>query len=137
LLDLDKSSATGLVDRAERGGLIRRLEVREDRRAFRVLRTAEGRQLGEAFVAEVGRQLTALTDCLTDTNAQRPSLLVRRIVFEDAADRGVYLLAGTGSTSGAAAPRRPSRTSGARWSSGPDGGQHASHLTVAQWPGNP
>jgi DNA-binding MarR family transcriptional regulator len=96
LLDLDKSSATGLVDRAERRGLVRRVDVPEDRRAFRVVLTAEGRQLAEAYVGEVGRQITAVTDCLTDTNRKRLSLLASRIVFQDAAARGVDLSPGIG-----------------------------------------
>src|ERR1700683_4702065 len=36
LLDLDKSSTTGLIDRATRRGLVRRAQVPADGRSFRV-----------------------------------------------------------------------------------------------------
>jgi DNA-binding MarR family transcriptional regulator len=45
LLGLDKSSTTGLVDRAQRKGLVCRVEVPEDRRAFRMVLTERGRDL--------------------------------------------------------------------------------------------
>jgi DNA-binding MarR family transcriptional regulator len=91
LLDLDKSSTTGLVDRAERRGLVRRVEVPEDHRAFRVVLTVKGRQIVEVCAAEVGRQVTALTDDLSDTNRRRLSSLASQIVVRDAVDRGVDL----------------------------------------------
>src|ERR1700749_1978861 len=45
LLDLDKSSVTGLVDRAERRGLVARAPSPADRRAVLVRLTEEGRSL--------------------------------------------------------------------------------------------
>ena len=45
LLDLDKSSVTGLVNRAERRGLVARAPSAADRRAVRVRLTDEGRTL--------------------------------------------------------------------------------------------
>src|SRR6516162_3299625 len=44
-LRLDKSSVTGLVDRAERRGLVTRLPSATDRRAVQVSLTADGRTL--------------------------------------------------------------------------------------------
>src|ERR1700684_1229687 len=43
LLDLDKSSVTGLVDRAERRGLVTRVPSPADRRSVHVKLTADGR----------------------------------------------------------------------------------------------
>jgi DNA-binding MarR family transcriptional regulator len=94
LLDLDKSSTTGLVDRAERRGLVHRAEVPEDGRAFRVVLTAEGRQLAQAHVAEVTRQVAALTEDLSDTNRKRLSRLASQVVLHDAAAHGVDLSTG-------------------------------------------
>jgi DNA-binding MarR family transcriptional regulator len=102
LLDVDKSSTTGLVDRAERRGLVGRAKVPEDGRAFRVVLTAAGRQLAETFAAEVGRQVTALTGGLGDTDRTRLSWLASQVVQRDAAAHGVDLSART-TTKGARA----------------------------------
>jgi DNA-binding MarR family transcriptional regulator len=91
LLDLDKSSTTGLVDRAVHRGLVRRAEVPADRRAFRVVLTAEGRRIATEVVAEVSRQVSALTDGLSDTNRHRFSLLASQIVHRHADAHGVDL----------------------------------------------
>jgi DNA-binding MarR family transcriptional regulator len=94
LLELDKSSTTGLIDRAERRGLVRRAGVPEDGRSFRVVLTAEGRELAQAFTAEAGIQVRALTDGLTDTNRHRLALLATDIVQHHAATHRVDLSAG-------------------------------------------
>jgi DNA-binding MarR family transcriptional regulator len=91
LLDLDKSSTTGLVDRAELRGLVRRLDVPEDRRAFRVALTTQGHTLAASLMSEIGRQITAATEVLSDTNRNRLSSLASQIVLNDAAERGVDL----------------------------------------------
>jgi DNA-binding MarR family transcriptional regulator len=91
LLGLDKSSTTGLVDRAERRGLVRRVEVPEDGRAVRVVLTAEGHRLVEALGAEMGRQINGLTDGLSDTNRRRLSLLASQIVIRHADGLGLDL----------------------------------------------
>src|SRR5580700_8461878 len=44
-LELDKSSVTGLVDRAERRGLVRRVASSADRRGIQVSITAAGRKI--------------------------------------------------------------------------------------------
>ncbi len=44
-LELDKSSVTGLIDRAERRGLVRRASTPDDGRAVRVALTEQGREL--------------------------------------------------------------------------------------------
>lgn len=111
LLDLDKSSTTGVVDRAQRRGLVQRIEVPEDGRAFRVVLTTEGRELAEAFAAEVGRHVTALTDGISDTNRRRLSRLASQVVLQDAGARGVDLSAGTHL---AARPSAPAATEGQR-----------------------
>jgi DNA-binding MarR family transcriptional regulator len=94
LLDLDKSSTTGLIDRATRRGLVRRAQVPADGRSFRVVLTSEGRDLAQALTTEVTAQMTALTDGLTDTNRHRLSLLVSGIVQRHALAHGIDLSTG-------------------------------------------
>lgn len=52
MLGLAKSSLTGLVDRTERNGLVRREADPEDMRAVRVALTAQGAKLVDAFYDE-------------------------------------------------------------------------------------
>jgi DNA-binding MarR family transcriptional regulator len=63
LLGLDKSSTSGLVDRAQQRGLVRRVRSQLDRRSVRVRLTDQGRQLAaqvfDHFADELGAMLTA------------------------------------------------------------------------------
>jgi DNA-binding MarR family transcriptional regulator len=94
LLGLDKSSTTGLIDRAERRGLVLRTPVPEDRRAVHVLLTAEGRRLIAVLGSEVERQLAEVVGDLTETNRKRFSLLVSQVLHHDAAVHGIDLTPG-------------------------------------------
>lgn len=69
-LNLDKSSVSGLIDRAERRGLVQRMSVPEDRRAFRIVVTPLGRQLTAEVAAEVERELLQLTANLSEDDRQ-------------------------------------------------------------------
>ncbi len=89
VLDLDRSSTTGLVDRAERRGLVHRITVPEDGRSFRVVLSAEGRRLTEVLGAEVGRRITAIVGCLDDPERSHLSRLATRMVVRAAEARGV------------------------------------------------
>ena len=64
LLGLDKSSITGLVDRAERRGLVVRIPSAEDRRAVLVGLTDQGRSLVTEAATRFGADLTAMLDPL-------------------------------------------------------------------------
>jgi DNA-binding MarR family transcriptional regulator len=80
LLDLDKSSVTGLVDRAEKRGLVRRSPSDEDRRTVRVVLTSAGRELvtivGDRFRADIEEA----TATLSPADRARLSALATRIV---------------------------------------------------------
>jgi MarR family transcriptional regulator, lower aerobic nicotinate degradation pathway regulator len=91
LLELDKSSATGLVNRATRQGLVKRLIRPEDRRAVRVVLTDKGRRLAAEIGTEVERRLHALLDGLSETNRKRLSQLATQVVFAEAERRGLDL----------------------------------------------
>jgi DNA-binding MarR family transcriptional regulator len=61
---VEKAALTGLVDRAERRGLAKRIPVPDDRRALRVTLTDTGHRAASAFhtdvTAELGHLLTPL-----------------------------------------------------------------------------
>ena len=89
LLQLDKSSVTGLVDRAEERGLVRRTASARDRRSVHVHVTARGRKLideaTEAFEAEI----EALVVDLNPTQRSWLSATASRIVATDSRRRGI------------------------------------------------
>ena len=84
ILNLDKSSVTGLVDRAVRRGLVRRITTPEDRRAVHVGLAARGRELAQAFAKQVERDLAALLKDFGDDNRKQLSRLASRLVGEGA-----------------------------------------------------
>ncbi|WP_327406091.1 MarR family transcriptional regulator [Streptomyces sp. NBC_01288] len=90
-LGLDKSSITGLVDRAQRRGLVTRTPSTVDRRSFQVSITDAGREV----VAQVGARFAErIKDCaapLTEADRKRLSRLATRLVTADAQSRGVDL----------------------------------------------
>jgi MarR family transcriptional regulator, lower aerobic nicotinate degradation pathway regulator len=76
LLGLDKSSATGLVDRAERRGLVRRVPSSADRRVVLVELTDAGRVL----VAEVSGGFAADVATLLERLSPSDRSSLRRLV---------------------------------------------------------
>ena len=58
--DVEKAALTGLIDRAERRGLVRRSPVPGDRRALRVTPTDTGRRAAVAFHEAVNAELSSL-----------------------------------------------------------------------------
>jgi DNA-binding MarR family transcriptional regulator len=78
-LELDKSSVTGLVDRAARRGLVERVADPGDGRAVRVRLTKEGRALAARGAEEVGDELLAATADLTEPQRRQLSTLLSRI----------------------------------------------------------
>ena len=70
-LRLDKSSMTGLVDRAERRNLVRRTPAPHDGRVIQVSMTEQGHELVRVCAAEVDRRIRDLTSVLTDTQRTR------------------------------------------------------------------
>ena len=77
-LELDKSSVTGLVDRAERRGLLERVPDPDDGRAVRVRLTKEGRALAARGAEEVGDELLAATAGLTEPQRRQIAALLSR-----------------------------------------------------------
>jgi DNA-binding MarR family transcriptional regulator len=82
-LGLDKSSITGLVDRAERRGLVQRTASPSDGRSVRVQLTSAGRQLATEFTAEVQRRVQSLARGMTDAQRRRLIVLAGQILLNE------------------------------------------------------
>jgi DNA-binding MarR family transcriptional regulator len=87
-MGLDKSSVSGLVDRAEQRGLVRRIASTDDGRSFRVALTPQGKKLATALTRDVSRRISALTDGLSTTETERLTTLAGRLVTDARGKRG-------------------------------------------------
>jgi DNA-binding MarR family transcriptional regulator len=94
LLGLDKSSVSGLVDRAERRGLVIRMPSTDDKRAVLVGLTDQGRSLIAQAAARFGADLTAMLDLLAPSERNALSGTVSRLLVAHATRHGVDLFAG-------------------------------------------
>jgi DNA-binding MarR family transcriptional regulator len=81
-LGLDKSSMTGLVDRAERRGLVRRAPAPHDGRVVQVSLTEQGHELVRASAVDVGRRMHAITARLSHAQRSELSLLASAVVAD-------------------------------------------------------
>lgn len=95
LLELDKSSVTGLVARAERRGLVSRSPSPRDGRSTVVAPTSAGRRLIRSVSVRFAADVEALLAELPDRDRGALTSLASRIVVAEAHRRGVDLLAGT------------------------------------------
>jgi DNA-binding MarR family transcriptional regulator len=92
LLGLTKSSASGLIDRAARRGLVERTLIPVgDERAVHVVLTPGGRELVGVVAVQVARRLAALASDLSETDRTRLSRLLTAVVSRDADLHGVDL----------------------------------------------
>ncbi|WP_116109857.1 MarR family winged helix-turn-helix transcriptional regulator [Amycolatopsis ruanii] len=83
VLRLAKSSLTGLVDRTERNGLVRREPDPRDTRAVRVALTPEGQRLAGEFYAETCRRIEELPAGLDAAERDRQARLLGRVVTDN------------------------------------------------------
>ena len=83
VLGLAKSSLTGLVDRTERNGLVRREPDPQDMRAVRVALTARGSKLADEFYAETCRRVEKLPSGLAPAERKALAGLLGRVVFDN------------------------------------------------------
>jgi DNA-binding MarR family transcriptional regulator len=79
-LGLDKSTISGLVDRAEKRGLLRRAANPLDGRGVDVLLTAEGMELAGRGATLVARSLSPMTGELSRAEAHRLTTLLERML---------------------------------------------------------
>ncbi|QKG23402.1 MarR family winged helix-turn-helix transcriptional regulator [Actinomadura verrucosospora] len=83
-LGLAKSSLTGLVDRTERNGLVRREPDPWDTRAVRVALTARGAELVDEFYTETCRRIDELPSGLSPQERETLAGLLGRVVLDNA-----------------------------------------------------
>src|SRR5580693_5355348 len=79
-LGLDKSTISGLVDRAEKRGLLQRAPNPADGRAVDVFLTPDGAELAARLSADVRRSLSAVTSELTPADQHRLQTLLERML---------------------------------------------------------
>jgi DNA-binding MarR family transcriptional regulator len=89
ILELDKSSLTGLVDRAERRGLVKRTASTEDRRVVRVSLARAGRTLVARVSREFQNDLATLLGDISEAERSLLSGLASRVVVNYARSHGV------------------------------------------------
>jgi DNA-binding MarR family transcriptional regulator len=92
-LGLDKSSVTGLVDRAERRGLVTRVPSTTDRRAVLVSLTDEGRSFVSQAAAAFETDVSALLSRLPPRERETLARIVSRLLVTHASDQGIDLFA--------------------------------------------
>jgi DNA-binding MarR family transcriptional regulator len=81
ILELDKSSVTGLVDRAEKRGLVERVPDPDDGRAVRIRITQGGRAIVTAGATEVEAEIETVAAGLTDPQRRQLAGLLSRIAI--------------------------------------------------------
>ena len=90
VLHLDKSSVSGLVDRAQRRGLVERAaSKRTDGRAIRVVLTESGRRMATQFATQVSEELAELTKDFSPAQRQRLAAQAAGIVASSAMSSGL------------------------------------------------
>jgi DNA-binding MarR family transcriptional regulator len=82
-LGLAKSSLTGLVDRTEHNGLVRREQDPRDIRAVRVSLTSRGSRLAEEFYADTCRRVEKLPARLSAAERDVLTALLGRVVLDN------------------------------------------------------
>jgi DNA-binding MarR family transcriptional regulator len=80
VLGLDKSTVSGLVDRAEKRGLVQRAASPADGRAVDVFLSEAGAELAARGRVEVARALSPMTGALTAAQTRRLTALLEQIL---------------------------------------------------------
>jgi DNA-binding MarR family transcriptional regulator len=80
VLHLEKSSVSGLIDRAAKRGLVERVDATHDGRAVHVRITAEGRRVGRRVQKRVTAEVEALAAGLGDADRAQLRRLAAEIV---------------------------------------------------------
>ena len=79
-LGLEKSTMTGLVDRAEKRGLLQRAPNAGDGRAVDVFLSPDGAELADRLYAHVGRSLSPMTSELSPAEQRRLQSLLEQML---------------------------------------------------------
>ncbi|MEZ0352860.1 MarR family winged helix-turn-helix transcriptional regulator [Mycobacterium sp. pR1184] len=79
-LGLERSTVSGLIDRAVQRGLVRKTTDAVDGRSVRVSLTAEARRLEVRIIAQIGDLLAPMTDGLNVADRKRLTALLAKML---------------------------------------------------------
>ena len=79
-LGLERSTVSGLIDRAVQRGLVRKTSDAADGRSVRVSLTAEARRMETRVIGQIGDLLAPLTDRLNSSDQKRLSALLAKLL---------------------------------------------------------
>lgn len=79
LLVVDRSNVTGLLDRMEKAGWVRRTDHPEDRRVYLVTLTAIGRQLWQKVLPIYMAEVKKVTSVVSEADMKRAMETLRRL----------------------------------------------------------
>ena len=79
-LGLERSTVSGLIDRAVQRGLVRKTADRADGRSVRVSLTAEARRLASGVSADIGELMAPMTERLNPVERRRLSALLGKVL---------------------------------------------------------
>jgi DNA-binding MarR family transcriptional regulator len=79
-LGLDRSSVSGLMDRAVTRGLVRRDTSSDDGRSVRVSLSPDGQRLAAELTGEIAALMAPMTDALSSADGQRLGVLLDRLL---------------------------------------------------------
>src|SRR3984957_4826032 len=79
-LGLERSTVSGLIDRAAQRGLVRKTSDAADGRSVRVSLTAEARRMETRVIGQIGDLLAPLTDRLNTSDQKRLSALLAKLL---------------------------------------------------------
>ncbi|GAC1468946.1 MAG: MarR family transcriptional regulator [Desulfuromonadaceae bacterium] len=85
---IDRSTIGGLIDRLERNGLLERRQHPQDRRAYRIYLTEQGKAMESTLSACAERSLKRFTSCLNEDELKE----LRRMLEILRGERRVYEL---------------------------------------------
>jgi MarR family transcriptional regulator, lower aerobic nicotinate degradation pathway regulator len=79
-LGLERSTVSGLIDRAVQRGLVRKTTDTADGRSVRVSLTAAARRLATVMIADIGELMAPMTGRLNTNEQKRLSALVWKVL---------------------------------------------------------
>ncbi|WP_232011116.1 MarR family winged helix-turn-helix transcriptional regulator [Mycobacterium shigaense] len=79
-LGLERSTVSGLIDRAVQRGLVRKTTDAVDGRSVRVSLTAEARKMETRIVSDIGELLAPMTDRLNPGERKRLTALLAKLL---------------------------------------------------------
>lgn len=79
-LGLERSSVSGLIDRAARRGLVQRVASSDDGRSVQVSLTEDGHRLADQVAGEVAGLVAPLTGALSPAEQSRLTLLLGKML---------------------------------------------------------